>query len=358
VKKLAGILAALVLVPLASGASAPRILPYQDAWPIWSPDGTKIAFTRILRPSFMQLEVVDVRTHSITHIGQSSFQLQPSWSLDGTKLAYQAGGSVFVADLQGLKRRIGGGGAPAFGPVLARTKGTQLIVGGAAWAEHVIGRPAWSSDGKTLAFRRDEGIYTTDGPAGDRLLVGAANPGDPAWSPDGAQLAFTIRDEVWVASRGLVPAHAIARSKPDASTPSWARDGASVVYTWRGGLTRTALTGRSVLLHPAAGLGAAFSPVSDAIAWAGPRHICPGHISILIQAPLAGSCDVSGTPGPDVIEGSARENDVILAGGGNDLVHANDGHTDRVNCGPGRDVVWADRTDRLTRCEVIHRRLR
>ena len=56
-----------------------------------------------------------------------------------------------------------------------------------------------------------------------------------------------------------------------------------------------------------------------------------------------------------MIEGTPREGDVISAGAGNDAVHANDGHTDRVDCGPGRDVVWADRTDRLTRCEVVHR---
>jgi len=26
-----------------------------------------------------------------------------------------------------------------------------------------------------------------------------------------------------------------------------------------------------------------------------------------------------------------------------------------VDCGPGRDVVWADSSDRLTRCEIVHR---
>jgi hypothetical protein len=231
----------------------------------------------------------------------------------------------------------------------------QLLVGPAVWADRVIGRPAWSSDGKTIAFRRDEGIYTTDGPGNDRLLVGAPNPGDPVWSPDGTQLAFTIRDEVWVASRGLVPAHAIATGKPDASAPSWSRDGASVVYSWRGGVTQTYLTGRSVLLHSAAGLGAAFSPLSDVVAWAGPHPSCPGHLSIRIEGPLVGTCEVQGTSRGDVIEGTPLWGDVILGLAGNDQIHANDGHTDKVNCGAGRDTVWADRTDKLTGCEIVHR---
>jgi Tol biopolymer transport system component len=353
VKKL--VVLALLVTALPASASTARILAYQDAWPAWSPDGHTIAFTRIHTPrSLMELEVVDTTTHRVTKLAQNSFQLLPSWSPDGTKLAYQAGGTVYVTDLHGVKRRVGSGGAPGYGDLIARIRNRQLLVGGAVWADHVIGRPVWSPDRTTLAFRRDQGIYTTDGPDKDRLLVGAANPGDPAWSPDGAELAFTIRDEVWVASRGLVPAHAIARGRPDASTPSWSSDGSSVVYTWRGHVTQTFLSGRSVLLHNVAGLGAAFSPRSGAVAWAGPRPGCPGHVSILIQGPLAGTCEVQGTAGADVIEGTQLWGDVILGLGGNDLIHANDGHTDRVNCGPGHDTVWADRTDRLTGCEIVH----
>ena len=70
---------------------------------------------------------------------------------------------------------------------------------------------------------------------------------------------------------------------------------------------------------------------------------------------LTGTCAIVGTPGPDVIEGTQSWGDTILAGAGNDQIHAGDRHTDRIDCGPGRDEVWADRLDKLAHCEVVHR---
>jgi dipeptidyl aminopeptidase/acylaminoacyl peptidase len=359
VKRLVALAFFLVLT-LPEAAATPRILPFQDAWPTWSPSGDAIAFTRIHQAgNLMELELVDLRTHRVRKLAQSLGQLQPSWSRDGTRIAYQAGGSIYLTDRAGAKHRIGPGSAPAYGPgsSLARTIGGDLLVGSSTLAGNVIGRPAWSPDGGTLAFRRTGGIYTTDCciPGTTTLLVGAANPGDPVYSPDGSQLAFTIGAEVWVASRGLVPAHAIARAKPNAGTPSWSPSGDAVVYGWRGGVTRTTLAGHSTLLHTKTGLGAAYSS-TGALAYAAPRRACPGHMAIVAGTTvITGTCTVTGTARADVIEGSPREGDVILAGSGNDQVHANDGHTDRVSCGAGRDTVWADRTDRLSGCETVHR---
>jgi hypothetical protein len=355
VKKLL-VLALLLVAALPAAAAAPPMLATADVWPTWSPDGQTIAFTRLHQGrNLMELEVVNTRTRKVKKLAQNLFQLQPSWSPDGKSIAYQAGGDVWVTTLGGSKRRIGKGGSPAYGKTIARVVAGSLAVGGTVWAQNVIGRPAWSSDFTKIAFRRDNGIYTAAGSGGGVLLVGGANPGDPVWSPDGTQVAFTIRDEIWVASRGLVPAHAIARAKHAPTTPSWLPDGSAVVYTWRGGVTRTSLSGRSVLLHPASGVGAAVSR-KGAITYAGPRPGCPGHSGIVVgSTPVTGTCVIAGTAKADVIEGTPLWGDVILAGAGNDRIYANDRHTDRVDCGPGRDAVWADRTDRLSGCEIVHR---
>jgi hypothetical protein len=93
------------------------------------------------------------------------------------------------------------------------------------------------------------------------------------------------------------------------------------------------------------------------LAYSGPRPACPGHDGIRLYGAgaLTGTCAIVGTPGPDVIEGTQFWGDVILGGLGDDRIHVGDGHTDAVDCGPGRDVVWADKLDKLSHCEVVHR---
>lgn len=64
---------------------------------------------------------------------------------------------------------------------------------------------------------------------------------------------------------------------------------------------------------------------------------------------------VGGNSGSDRIDGG-RGADLVTGGSGNDRISVRDGRRDRVNCGPGRDRVRADRRDRLRRCERVRRR--
>jgi Tol biopolymer transport system component len=334
------LLGLLLLFAVPASAAPPRLLPFEDAWPVWSPDGTKIAFTRLHTPrTLTELLVVDVRTKKVTKLAQSTYQPAPSWSPDGTHIAYQAGGDVYVTDLKGARRRIGKGTGPAYGPALARVVGTTLSVDGRGWATGVIGRPAWSPDGKRLAFQRSDGIYVTDGATETKWAGVGPEPGYPVWSPDGSQVAFVAGSSVYVASPGIVAPRAIATKVISPSPPSWTPNGQNVVYTANGKVYVS-----TVAVSPA-----------GVIAYAGPRPRCPGHLAITTAGPLTGTCEVQGTSAADVIEGSSSWGDVILGRGGDDKIHANDRHTDRVDCGAGRDEVWADRADQLAGCEIVHR---
>jgi Ca2+-binding RTX toxin-like protein len=79
---------------------------------------------------------------------------------------------------------------------------------------------------------------------------------------------------------------------------------------------------------------------------------------------LAGNDRLNGGAGKDLLEGGAGNDrltggpgtDTMLGGPGNDATYAHDGTKDTVNCGAGRDIVFADRTDTVApNCEAVHR---
>lgn len=325
-----------------------------------SPSSDEIAFTRVY-PNHMELWTVNTDTHRLAHVGTAAGQLFPTWLSNGD-LAYASGGTLWVAHPNGTgKHRYPapkGATAPAARPAsgqLAYVVGGKLEVDGAVWATDVLGRPTWSPDGKTLAFRRDDGIYEASDPGVVSKVFGVLNPGDPVWSTSGAMLAFAANGTVWVAGPGATPAYAAARNRPDASAPAWTGDNRRLAFSWRGGVDEILLPTHATHVVSSAGVGVSYS-AEGILEYSGPRATCPGHFGIVMGGRLeTGSCAVTGTSHADVIEGTPLWGDVISGGAGNDQIHANDGHTDRVNCGPGHDTVWADRTDKLIGCEVVHR---
>jgi len=67
----------------------------------------------------------------------------------------------------------------------------------------------------------------------------------------------------------------------------------------------------------------------------------------------AGNDLASGLAGNDRIDGGAGR-DKLSGGDGNDVIRARDGERDRIRCGSGRDVVSADRSDRVSPdCERV-----
>jgi len=375
VKKLL-VLAALLVFAVPASATTSRLFAPMDWWPVPSPDGSHVAFTRVF-PNHMELYSLDLRSHRSVRIGANAGQLVPSWSSDGTHLAYASGGVLWIVSAGGSGKHRYLAPTAAFAPAwqpggsqlaYLTTHGAQntdLWVGGKLWATNAIGRSAWSPDGKTLAFQRDDGIYVASAPGVEARLASIANPSAPAWSHDGTRVAFSAAGVVFVVpADGSAAPKAVAKALVYAGTPSWAPGDGQLAVPFQRGVTVVRADGTGpaggTLVHGASGQGVAYRPGTSALLASGARSVCPGHVAIASfasggQQTLTGSCGISGTPGADVIEGTSSWGDVILAGAGNDRVHANDGHTDRVDCGPGLDTVWADRTDRLARCEIVHR---
>ncbi len=136
----------------------------QDRYPAWSPDGSKILFTRTV-----QLYVMN--SDGSNPVALPQYGIRPSWSPDGARIVYQWDGAVITANADGTN--------PTF--------------------VHEGYRPAWSRDGARIAFSAydwdslwlDLDIYTANPDGSDvRQVTSGFSDREVAWSPDGSQLAF------------------------------------------------------------------------------------------------------------------------------------------------------------------------
>ncbi len=158
----------------------------ENTMPVWSPDGTRIAFgsTRSGKPG-LYVKLAD-GTGAEELIVESSGVMQPmSWSPDGKLLVYvaDAGGpdDVFAVPLSGDRKPI---------PILQTPFNEQL--------------PQVSSDGKWLAYASDETgrneIYVKPFPEGPGKWQVSTEGGQfPRWRGDGKELFFQLAPNIMAA---------------------------------------------------------------------------------------------------------------------------------------------------------------
>jgi TolB protein len=230
------------------------LLYIEEAWPAhqrdpkWSPDGTKIAFVHEGVNAWnyeWEIYVMDATTGYT--LGNYSYDqpffivtkdLNPVWSPDGTKLAYLrefapyngADRKLFVLDLTTGDR------------IQLTTNGTTIVF--LEWSPN-SNRLAFTSDGVGRYARVH--VINADGsnlisPTPDL----SSYDGHPSWSPDGTRLAFQrlwfdagsfdyLSSDVSVASPDVLSASPIialpGTAVPDIKeTPSWSPNGSRVTF--------------------------------------------------------------------------------------------------------------------------------
>jgi len=161
-----------------------------DDQPTWSPDGTRIAF-RSVRSGHSDIWVMGANGTGQTNLTNdflpaTSTEHSPAWSPDGSRIAYASDIDNFAYVKLWTMRADGSDKRR----VLPATAGTDVI----------DMEPTWSPDGSKLAFRRignsdsDILIVTLSTQAVTRIHMDGVQS-YPAWSPDGASIAFSSSHE-------------------------------------------------------------------------------------------------------------------------------------------------------------------
>ncbi len=238
--------------------------------PVWSSDGTKLAYisrangTRNLYVTLAEPTGNGIGVAlQVTHYEDGGFLGEPTWSPDGSRIAFIRGTSegnrtVLVAATDGTTGNpptvAEHGEHPTWAPdggKIAYSFGKQVFLknadgsGSAAPLENGAGRePAWSPTGSLIAFAFpahaaefvDLHIVNAGGGGTPAIVTSNTQFAFPSWSPDGTRVAYRSTNEnagyVRVANADGGGDHPLAsRSNVNVNSPaSWSPNGARVVF--------------------------------------------------------------------------------------------------------------------------------
>ncbi|MGH2698733.1 MAG: S9 family peptidase [Actinomycetota bacterium] len=193
----------------------------RDANPVWSPDGSRIAFTSKRDTKAMQLFVIPLERGEAVRLTDLSEDVEgPAWSPDGTRIVFCARVRETDAEEEDRNRPP------------QRLSRLQFRLDNVGW---------------TSGRRQHLFTVLADGSADPtQLTFGDFEDSAPAWSPDGDRIAFTsARHDNWdihpttavyvLAASGGEP-EALTGTDSSAWAPSWSADGTRIAYYFSPGV--------------------------------------------------------------------------------------------------------------------------
>ena len=225
---------------LSLGADAePERLGY-GMEPVWSPDGTAIAFVSSFLDGGDEITVMNADGSDVRRLTTTEGQDRgPTWSPDGRSIA-------FWSERDGGEREI----------YMVATDGSvpRRLTSNSAndmW-------PAFSPDGSEVAFESYRGdgaeifAVSVDGGSERRITPRSLDAREPAWSPDGSEIAFVSSTSRGWALVVMVADGRSFRKLAEAKSirnPSWSPDGRFLIFA----LTSTSTANEDIGVVDAAG---------------------------------------------------------------------------------------------------------
>jgi len=223
--------------------------PANDNHPVWSPDGTEIAFVSY-RDGNSEIYTMDATGSNQTNLTRhEDSDYFPVWSPNGNKIAFMTNREMAAPIvLESTPKIVVDSNVEVF-VMNADGTGQTNLTDNPAWD----GYPSWSPDGSKIVFQTDRDdtgliilgivpgdlgaeVYSVnaDGSNPTRLSWSPEDDVYPTWSPDGSKIVFqAYRDGNWEIYTMNADGSGQMRltNHPDADTfPTWSPDGNWITY--------------------------------------------------------------------------------------------------------------------------------